>query len=46
MEVRTYPLTIEEERKDRQSQENVNPKRFKKEEDDTEINGTTIRNIQ
>ena len=35
MEVRTYPLTIEEERKDRQSQENVNPKRFKKEEDDT-----------
>ena len=43
---KTYPLIIKEEREDQQSQENVNPKRFKKEEDDTEINGTTIRNIQ
>ena len=46
MNKKTYPLIIKEEREDQQSQENVNPKRFKKEEDDTEINGTTIRNIQ
>ena len=46
MNKKTYPLIIKEEREDQQSQENVNPKRFKKEEDDTEMNGTTIRNIQ
>ena len=43
---KTYPLIIEEEREDQQSQEDVNPKRFKKEEDDTDMNGTTVRNIQ